>query len=65
MGKISKILLSSLFVSTESAQYSVTGCNDETLDVSKEKKIYFKKMVHETYPGSPDREYPKCLGENT
>ena len=37
MGKISKILLESLFVSASSAEYSVTGCNDEAIDVSTEK----------------------------
>ena len=41
MGKISKILLKSLFVSsTSAAEYLVTGCNDENLDVSKENKLF-------------------------
>ena len=35
MGKISKILLNSLFVASATAEnIQVTGCNDETLDVS-------------------------------
>ena len=41
MGKISKILLKSLFVSsTSAADYLVTGCNDENLDVSKENVLF-------------------------
>ena len=41
MGKISKILLKSLFVSsTSAAEYLVTGCNDENLDVSKENELF-------------------------
>ena len=35
MGKISKALFSSLFISSATANvFEVTGCNDETLDVS-------------------------------
>ena len=35
MGKISKVLFGSLFVSSATAEvFEVTGCNDETLDVS-------------------------------
>ena len=37
MGKISKILLNSLVISSAGAEvFQVTGCNDETLDVSKD-----------------------------
>ena len=41
MGKISKILLESLFVSSTSvADYLITGCNDENLDVSEEIEFF-------------------------
>ena len=45
MAKISKSLLQTLLVSSASAEiFEVFSCNDETLDVSKE-KLRYQKVV--------------------